>query len=236
MKKYILGIVIVVFAVVVFAIIGKAIVNEKNLCFYKQELYFNHEQMVLEGTQTIGFYNYTETTLEYVCLHLYPNAFRNGAKASVVSLANYDKAYPNGKSYGNIEIESVECGSNYLEYEVCGEDQNILKVYFGKEVFVDELFEFEIGFSAVLPNINHRFGYGKNTINLCNYYPILCVYENGCFVEDLYNSNGDPFYSKCADYEITITYSKEYQLASTGVQKNKLNGQNKITTIKANNV
>ncbi len=236
MKKWILATALAIVFIVLFVVFGNVIASEKSLGYYKQELYFNEETMVLEGKEIVGFYNYTTEPLDYVCLHLYPNAFRQGAKASVVSLANYDKAYPNGKSYGGMEIESVEWQENYLEYEICGKDQNILKVMLGKDLYPDEMFEFEIGFSVNLANINHRLGYGKNTINLCNYYPIICVYENGVFVEDLYNSNGDPFYSKCANYEVSITYNKQYILASSGQQKNKLNGDNKITTITAENV
>lgn len=236
MKKWIFT--ILCSAIIVFVFVGscKSIASSTDLCYYNQELYFNEESKTLEGKQIVGFVNYTDNILEYVCLHLYPNAFRQGAKATVVSLANYEKAYPNGKDYGNIEIETVEANGEYLQYSIEGTDQNILKVDFGKELYPDETFEFEIGFTVKLANINHRLGYGRNTINLCNYYPILCVYENGEFITDLYNANGDPFYSKIANYDVTITYNKEYTLASTGKQKNILDGDNKITKISANNV
>ncbi|MBQ9785861.1 MAG: M1 family metallopeptidase, partial [Clostridia bacterium] len=218
------------------AVCSNKVRAEENLCYYNQTLYFDEESYTIEGKQTIGFYNYTNDILENVCLHLYPNAFRQGANASVVSLANYEKAYPNGKDYGNISIESVNAKQEYLTYSICGTDQNILEVQLGKELFPDELFEFEVGFSVKLANINHRLGYGNSTINICNYYPILCVYENGDFVKDLYNSNGDPFYSKVANYQVSITYDKQYTLASTGTQKNIIDGENKVTTIKAENV
>ena len=217
-------------------VLGKKVTTEENLCYYKQELFFDETNNKIEGKQTVGFYNYTENVLNSVCLHLYPNAFRQGAKASVVSLANYEKAYPNGKSYGGIVVESVCSGEKYLEYTLCGVDENILEVNMGQELYPGETFEFEVGFFVSLANINHRLGYGKNTINLCNYYPVLCVYENGGWVQDLYNSNGDPFYSKCANYEVCLTYNKNYTLASTGKQKNVLDGDKKITTMQANKV
>ena len=159
-------------------ILDRSICETENPCHYKQQLFFNEKLSSLEGRQIVSFYNYTDNVLEKVCLHLYPNAFREGAKASVVSLANYEKAYLNGKSYGNIQIESVSDGENYLEYSVCGEDENILEICIGNELYPGDTFEFEVGFVVNLANINHRLGYGKNTINLCNYYPILCVYEN----------------------------------------------------------
>ena len=217
-------------------VLSKKVSADQNLCYYKQELIFDDKNKKLEGKETVCFYNYTDNVLESVCLHLYPNAFREGAKATVVSLANYEKAYPNGKNYGFITIESVNSGEEYLEYSIGGEDENILEIKMGRDLYPGEMFEFEVGFVVKLANINHRLGYGKSTINLCNYYPILCVYENGAWVQDLYNSNGDPFYSKCANYEVSITYSKDLTLASTGKQKNILDGENKITNIKAEKV
>lgn len=227
---------VVTFFVGVFAVVSKSVSEEKNLSYYKQTLFFDEQNKCLDGKEIVGFVNDSDNILSHVCLHLYPNAFRQASKASVVSLANQQKAYPNGKDYGNIEIESVCAGDKYLEFEVGGEDENILIVQFGKEIYPEELFEFEIGFCVNLANVNHRLGYGNNTINLCNYYPVLCVYENGEFITDLYNSNGDPFYSKLANYEVSITYNKNYILASTGVQKNIIDGENKVTTITAKNV
>jgi len=62
-----------------------------------------------------------------------------------------------------------------------------------------------------LPNINHRFGYGDNTVNFGNFYPVACVYENGKgFIQDLYHSNGDPFYSECSNYEVEIMQRKDF--------------------------
>lgn len=223
-------------ALVVFVLCTNNLANVDNLGYYKQELYYNLEEHVLEGKEVVGFYNYTDTVLTQAYLHLYPNAFRQGAKASVVSLANRDKAYPNGESYGEIKIESVSMGEIYLSHKIGGEDENILIVEFGKEFFPDELIEFEIGFSVTLANVNHRLGYGDNTINLCNYYPIMCVYENGGFITDLYDSNGDPFYSIISNYEVQITYPNQYTLASSGEQILEKNDTHTTATIKAENV
>ena len=219
-KIFVAGVFVIlgVIAASIFAVCCNNLSRQENYGYYVQELYFDEQTHTLDGKQVVGFFNYTDEVLTSACLHLYANAFREGAKAKVVSLANFDKAYPNGASYGLITIESVSVESEYLTYSVGGEDDNILTVEFGQEVFPDEYFEFEIGFNVQLANINHRLGYGKNTINLCNYYPIMCVRENGGWVTDLYDSNGDPFYSKVANYEVELTYSNNYVLASSGKQ------------------
>ena len=220
----------------VFAICANHLSLDDDYCYYKQTLVFSDESKTLEGKETVGFYNYTDQILTKVYLHLYPNAFKEGNKAKVVSLANEIKAYPNGKSYGEINIESVNSGETSLSYEIGGEDENILIIDMGQELYPQDTFVFEIGFSTILANINHRLGYGNNTINLCNYYPILCVYNNGEYMTDLYHSNGDPFYSKIANYSVEITYPKKYTLASSGVQTIKDDGNLSVAKINAEKV
>jgi len=236
MKKWIIFTIVGVLALGTFVFCANNLSKEERLCFYKQTLFFNEQLNLLEGKEVVEFYNYTDNILNEVYLHLYANAFREGAAAKVVSLANTEKACPNGKSYGDIEIESVSSNNEYLSYEVGGVDQNILIIDIGQELYPQDTFTFEIGFSVQLANINHRLGYGENTINLCNYYPILCVYENGAFVTDLYDSNGDPFYSKVANYEVSITYSNNLTLASSGKQSLVQDDDKIIATIKANKV
>ena len=64
---------------------------------------------------------------------MYPNAFRENAKASVVSKSNETKAYPNGKSYGNISVDNVKVENENSNFEICGEDENILNVGLGDD-------------------------------------------------------------------------------------------------------
>ncbi len=188
-----------------------------NLTSYEMKITFEEENSKIVGEEKVNFVNKYDNCFTELCFHLYPNAFREGAKNRVVSLAYFDEAYPNGESFGNIEIERVISKGENLEFEVCGEDENILKIKLQKEVFPEEKTEFEIFFETTIPNINHRFGYGENTINIANFYPILCAYEEGRgFVQDLYVSNGDPFYSDIANYEVEIEYDANLILASSG--------------------
>ncbi len=235
MKRWILFVIAFVFFVGGVVLFCNFPHGKQKICTYEQTLFYDENEHVIDGKETICFYNYTDNALTSICLHLYPNAYRNGAKAKIVSLANYDKTYPNGKSYGGISIESVSHNEDYLTYEITGIDDNILKINIG-ELYPDDFFEFEVGFRVKLANVNHRLGYGENTINICNYYPVLCVYENGGYVTDLYDSNGDPFYSMISNYKVCITYSSEYTLASTGSQETTGEDGRLTTTIIADNV
>ena len=224
---------------------GCSLTKEKStLSIYDLNVNFSDQEKTLSCTENLNYTNNTETILHHLCLNLYPNAFREESISPPVSLANQHKAYPNGKSYGKIEIENVSvlhntatycntlnitqptyseiaefCKNNKLEenqYFIGGEDENILYLIFKTPLYPGENVELNFEFNVVLPNINHRFGYGNNTVNLANFYPIACVFAEGDFVKELYHYNGDPFYSDMSFYSVTLSAPEEYVVSNTG--------------------
>ena len=191
---------------------------KQDLTSYDMDILYDDTNHTLTVSQTTDSVNTSNTTLSCVKFHLYANAFREGAKAKVVSIQNSEMAYPNGQSCGEIDIESVMVGEGEANFEVGGEDENILTVELSSDLYPDDKVKISMSYVVTLANINHRLGYGEKAINLCNFYPIACMYEDGDFVCDLYNSNGDPFYSDVADYDVTITYPNKFVLATTGNQ------------------
>lgn len=206
----------------------------QNLTTYDMLLEFNNEDKTLTGVNKVDYINTSEDELVNVYFHLYPNAFRENAKASVVSLSNIQKAYPNGKSYGKIEINECKVKDATTNFSIGGEDENILIVELNSKLKPKAKTTIEISYVVTIPNINHRFGYGNNTINLGNFYPIACMYENGNFVTDLYHYNGDPFYSDISNYNVKIKYNKNLTLATSGSITNTTEGgSTKVTSVNA---
>lgn len=189
---------------------------KNTLTHYDIKCEYNDETKSLSAYQKVDFFNYTDSVLDNICFHLHANAFRKGAKYGPVSLANYEKAYPNGVSYGDIQIEKVYLNDKDYEYSICGVDENILKVKLNGELYPNDRIIIEMEYTVQLANINHRLGYGENTISFGNFYPIVCVYEDGDFITQPYSSNGDPFYSKVASYNVEIIFDHDYTLACTG--------------------
>ena len=191
--------------------------ESKNLTNYSAFLTYDDINQRILGNLEVDFVNNTNSNLQILKFNIFPNAFREGSKQEVISLAGYTDCYYNGKSFGNIEFNSVKtAGNEDLDFEVCGEDENILKIDLDKKVEPGKRTTVVMDFQIQIPNISHRFGYGENTTNLGNFLPTLCVLEKGDWVELLYSSNGDPFYSEVANYEVSVEYDKKFTLASTG--------------------
>ena len=172
-----------------------------------------YEDGTLTATQEVLWHNRTGADAGYVLFNLYGNAYREGAKYAPVSRSFSASAYYAGRSYGNMEITSV---SGVAGWEVCGEDENILRAEFSEPVPAGESARIRIEYALTLASVNHRTGIARRSVNLGNFYPVLCVYEEGAFAECVYDSCGDPFYSECADYSVTFTADAQYAVAASG--------------------
>lgn len=174
-----------------------------------------NDDMTADCQTTVTYYNTTEVVMKELKFNLYGNAFRKDAKYSPISIQNQSNAYPNGKSYGEMSGFKVFENGKEADFSVDGEDENVLTVRLSAEVYPEETTRIKIEYTLKLANVVARTGYNGKTVNLGNFYPILCVYDGG-FYECNYYANGDPFFSECADYKTEITLSSDYVVAGAG--------------------
>ncbi|MBQ0017522.1 MAG: M1 family metallopeptidase [Clostridiales bacterium] len=189
-------------------------VNEYNIYLTVNEV--NH---TVKASQETFYINNTDTTLENICFHLYPKSFEECAVNKPISVLYQSKAYPNGESFSEFNLTKVCVNGEEVVKNLEGLDSSILRVDLKEQLFPDEKVKISFEYEIKLPNINHRFGYGDNTINLGNFYPIACVYEKDSgFNKAEYHFNGDPFYSDIANYTVEVKNNEKYVVASSGKQ------------------
>ncbi len=237
MKKIIFFLFALLF-VIPFCFAGCTLQDEKQLNKYDIKLNFNASTYSAEAELNLIYVNNSDNALDYIMFHLYPNAFSKEANNVVCSAVNFNKVFPNGESFGGLTVLSVCVENISVEASYDDEAKMLLRVPLTTQLFPDEKIQISIRFDLLLPNANHRFGYGDNAINFANFYPIACVYEskNG-FITNTYSSNGDPFYSDCADYNVSISYPKSFSLAGSGDNIVTIEQNNfKTTTIQSNKI
>ena len=189
---------------------------EKNVkvgCRYEINVEYNPENETLAGTSKCTFENWTDGAISVLKFQLYPNAYKKDALYKPIAQGKEESAYYDGESYGEMVISSV---NNAKSWEVMGDDGNILFVYLQNELFPNEKVTLDIAFLLKVAKVNHRTGITPHTVNFGNFFPILCGIKNGGFYELNYYSTGDPFYSDCADYKVTVTLPKGYEVATSG--------------------
>ncbi len=188
--------------------------------------------MALTGRETVKYANTADVPLKEIYFHLYPNAFRDDSVAPFPQ-DEMDLAYPEGFSPGYIDVLGVKVRDKETQFDIDGTN---MKVLLPRELMPGKTTDIAINFMVKLPPCDGRFGYGKNTIRLANWYPIVSVYEKGGWDEDPYYATGDPFYSGIANYTVRMAVPSEYTVVSTGTARAEESQANKIWYIKAENV
>lgn len=188
----------------------------KNLTCYAICAELDEQNKQVSATETIVYYNNTGMELDFICLHLYPRAFREDATIKPYTSLTSASCFPNGISFGDIAILKVRVNAETKDFSLMGEDEDILKIELGFKLKNKKSVQIEIDFNLVIPNSTHRFGWFDGNINLGNWYPIVCEFDDGVFDISPYYATGDPFYSGLANYDVSFTYPKSYYLSSTG--------------------
>ncbi|MBO5910413.1 MAG: M1 family metallopeptidase, partial [Clostridia bacterium] len=188
----------------------------QNLSNYYIDINYNDENKSLYAEQTLEYVNNSNALLKEIYLHLYVANFCNGATNKPINDTHKAQAYPNGESYATLNIIRVKLNDQDIMPIYEGEDNDLMRVNLTDPHEPTTSAEIYIEYSITLPNISHRFGYVDNNVNLANFYPIACVYDNNGWSKNPYHSNGDPFYSDMANYYVNFSCDSDLICAFSG--------------------
>lgn len=203
----------------------------QNLSNYYMDINYNNDAKSLYAEQTLEYVNNSNAILKEIYLHLYVANFCNGAKNSPVDDLHQAQAYPNGESYATLNIIRVKLNDKDILPTYEGNDNDIMKVDLADPLEPTTSAKIYIEYSVTLPNISHRFGYVDNNINLANFYPIACVYDENGWSKNPYHANGDPFYSEMANYYVNFSCDKNLVCAFSGSAQEEIDENTKYYTI-----
>lgn len=191
---------------------------------YTIDVIYDDETNRILCNESLVYINNTKTTLDKIYLHIYPNAF---CEKDTVPFEDSEmkRAYPNGFNEGYIDLKNVLSNNNKLNYEIIGDKNDILQIKLDKLLKAGETIKIDLKYNVKLPNCLGRFGYGDNTVNVTNWFPIACVYDDKGWNLKSYEAVGDPFYSDTSNFKVTILAPSKYKLATTG----------KVTEMKTDN-
>lgn len=190
-------------------------IDEGNINKYTIEVDLNTDEMIYKGKQTVSYVNNTNIDLEELYFHLYPNAFKTIYSAPILFNTGENM---DASTYvpGYIDIEKVQEKENNLEWNIEEDKDTILHVKLDKPLKKGMETKIYLEYTVKLPSTKDRFGFHDKGINLGNWYPIACVYDEKGWNLDPYYNVGDPFYSETSNYNVSITTPKNIIIASSG--------------------
>lgn len=187
---------------------------EANINKYKMDIILNEKEKSYTGKQKTIFKNNTGNPLGEIYFRIYPNAFKTFEGAPILfSETPYTKQSFKG---GYIEIKDISSKGKDLKYKIEAKDETLLNIKLNEPLMEDLEIEIEMQYFVKLPTSQDRFGYGENTMNFGNWYPVLSVYDENGWSKDPYYSVGDPFYTDISNYDVNITVDKDTVVASSG--------------------
>lgn len=203
---------------------------------YTIDVIFDDESKRMMCNQNLVYVNKTGKDIDKIYLHIYPNAFSKREYAPFEK-SEMNEAYPNGFNEGYIDIKNILNNSEKLSYSIDGDKNDILEINLGKALKDKEKISIDLKYTIKIPNCLGRFGYGDSTINVTNWFPIACVYDDRGWNLKSYESVGDPFYSDTSDFNVKILIPRKYDVGSTGKIINEKHDSEKIFyEIEAKNV
>lgn len=203
------------------------IVDKKDANRYTIDLVFDDESKRLMCNQNIEYVNNTKTTLDKIYFHIYPNAFSKSEFAPFEK-SEMKQAYPNGFNEGYIDIKNVLNNGEKLKYKISGEKNDLLEITLKNPIEPKSKVSVDMKYNVKIPNSEGRFGYGKNTVNITNWFPIVCVNDTRGWNLKSYEAVGDPFYSETGDFYVKMLVSKKYKMGSTGKVVKKTEDHDKV--------
>lgn len=201
--------------------------ESKEINKYTMDIIFDDESKRLMCNQNIEYINNTNIDLDKVYFHIYPNAFLKEEFAPFEK-DEMEQAYPNGFNEGYIDIKNILNNGDKLEYQIKGDKNDILEISLATKLKQGEKISIDMKYNVKIPNSVGRFGYGNRTINVTNWFPIACVYDDRGWSLKSYESVGDPFYSETSDFYVKILSPIKYDLGSTGKVINKKDDNERV--------
>lgn len=210
--------------------------DSKNTSKYTMDIILDDETKRIMCNQNINYTNNTKTNLDKLYFHIYPNAF---LKKDTLPFEKEEmkQAYPNGFNEGYIDIKNILNNNQKLKYKIKGEKNDLLEIELNRNLKPNEKVSIDMKYNVKIPNCLGRFGYGKNTVNITNWFPIACVYDERGWNLKGYEAVGDPFYSDTSDFYVKMLIPRKYKLGSTGkVISEKQDSEKTLYEIDAANV
>ena len=201
-----------VFFILLFISIG--IFAQKNSI--KIDAVLDDEKDILKIQQEIVFYNNTNTNLEKIYLHNWPNSFKS--KNTLLTkrlIEDYDKSlyFSKEKDRGFSNILNLTTNYKSTNFSSKKDEEDILKIDLNNSLSPKDSITINITYTVKIPSASFT-GYGKTQTgyHLRYWYLVPAVHSNEWQLMN--NLNIDDLLMSAADYNINLKTSKKFYISS----------------------
>lgn len=190
---------------------------------YNIEMEIDFSGKSVKGREMITFTNTYNFPISNLYFNLYQNGFQEDStlwKEGSEYLNRYKRKFKDN-AFAYTIIKSIKVGDNFLSFKfVSPDDENtkdktLVEVKLPDILFPENTINVEILWETKLHKYYLRSGFTNETLFLMQWYPKLCVFEQGRWKIHQFHFFTE-FYGEFSDFELNFKIPSEWDLVSTG--------------------
>lgn len=186
---------------------------------YTLKVTLDDQSHMLRGSEEFVYTNNSPNTLEFIYIHLWPNAYKNKhtALARQLMMSGKDYLFRNDPEYqGYIDSLNFEVGGVSAQLTYDAKHIDIAKLTLPKPLAPGEKVVVKTPFRVKLPSGQvSRMGHIDQSYQITQWYPKPAVYDEAGWHPMPYLNQGE-FYSEYGTFDVSITLPENYTVGATG--------------------
>ncbi|MFQ5335798.1 MAG: hypothetical protein ACE5DN_06965, partial [Flavobacteriales bacterium] len=186
---------------------------------YRISVKLDDEKHELTAVESFTYTNNSNDTLDFIWIHLWPNAYRDNKTAMAEQMLENGNTvfyYSNEKNRGYIDSLDFTVDGKKAKWEYHPQHRDICKIYLDKPLPHGQSVEVATPFRVKIPlGVFSRLGHIGQSYQITQWYPKPAVYDKYGWHEMPYLNQGE-FYSEFGSYDVSITLPANYVVGATG--------------------
>lgn len=186
---------------------------------YQIDVTLNDITHELSAFEKIEYINKSNTSLNFIYFHLWPNAYKNNETALAKQLLESGETsmyFAKEKDLGYIDSLNFLVNGKPIKWEYDAEHIDICKLILNEPLKSLDTIFITTPFHVKLPSAKiSRLGHIGQAYAITQWYPKPAVFDKGGWHQMPYLNQGE-FYSEFGSFKVNITLPKNYLLAATG--------------------
>ncbi len=186
---------------------------------YKIDVKLNDKDNTLSAYEEFVYTNNSNCQLDFIYIHLWPNAYKNNQTALAKQLYNMNNKslqFATEEERGWIDSLDFKINGEPAKWELDKEHIDIAKLYLNQPLGPGEKITISTPFKVKIPTGKiSRLGYVGESFQITQWYPKPAVFDVNGWHQMPYLTQGE-FYSEFGSFDVSITLPKNYVVGATG--------------------
>ena len=176
------------------------------------------KEHILNGEITIDYTNNSPDTLNYIYIHLWPNAYMHDRTAFAGQMAENKETefyFSKASKRGNISELAFVVDGKSVEFYSAQNIPDVARIDLPRPLPPSGKTTIGTPFKVKIPEVFSRLGHTRQAYFISQWFPKPAVYDKKGWHPMPYLNYGE-FYSEIGSYDVRITLPKNYVVMATG--------------------